>query len=181
MAQKADEKPKSSISMSDTQFKELLTTVMTGISSASPTRTSKTFTSCTARFSGIRESSQVESFLAAVNTFKEVEKLDDALALAGLPLILTDDAAIWWQGSKDNVLTWKDFTDRLRSTFAPKKMAYKIYQEIIEIKQDSQTPTEIFVAEKRALLAQLPKPTHSDQQQIDLVFGQIRFEIREKI
>ncbi|CAG9116487.1 unnamed protein product [Plutella xylostella] len=123
----------------------------------------------------------VESFLAAVNTFKEVEKLDDKLALAGLPLILTDDAAIWWQGSKDNVLIWNDFTDRLRSTFAPKKMAYKIYQEIIEIKQDSQTPTEIFVAEKRALLAQLPKPTHSDQQQIDLVFGQIRFEIREKI
>lgn len=48
-------------------------------------------------------------------------------------------------------------------------------------KQKDDTLTEIFIAEKRALLSELPSPGHNEQQEIDLVYSQIRFAIREKI
>lgn len=43
--------------------------------------------------------------------------------------------------------------------------------------------TENFVAHKRLLFSQLPKPEyeHSELQQIDLIFGQLRFDIKEKM
>ncbi|XP_063545726.1 uncharacterized protein LOC134753718 [Cydia strobilella] len=70
---------------------------------------------------------------------------------------------------------------RIRNSFTVKKPAYAILQDIIEIKQDKNTPTEIFIQKKRALIAQLPPPRFTEQFEIDMIFGQLRFEIRDKI
>ncbi|KAL0860154.1 hypothetical protein ABMA27_010461 [Loxostege sticticalis] len=69
----------------------------------------------------------------------------------------------------------------LRNMFAPKKLPYVIYQEIVQTSQDRQS-TETFIAEKRALIAQLPE-THRlvEDQLIDLVYGQLRLDIRERV
>ncbi|XP_061704023.1 uncharacterized protein LOC133515494 [Cydia pomonella] len=107
--------------------------------------------------------------------------LEDNAILEGLPLILQDDAAVWWQGVKHEIDTWEEFEIRLRHAYAPKKPTYAILQDIIEIKQDKNTPTEIFIQKKRALIAQLPPPRLTEQFEIDMIFGQLRFEVRDKI
>ena len=161
--------------MSREQFQQLLATVASG------SKHSGSMVRCPVKFNGNKSASEVESFLAAVRVFKKVEHIEDEDVLTGMPLILTNDAATWWQGIKNQVKTWSQFEERLRHAFAPKKLAFIVYQEIVERKQKKDTLTEIFVAEKRALLADLPAPGHTEQQEIDLVFGQIRFEIREKL
>lgn len=163
---------KMSVNMSDSQFKELISAITVS------KRETSTFARCSAKFGGSK--TEVEPFLAAVTVYKEVEKISDANALEGLPLVLVGDAAIWWQGVKGHVKAWGNFKERLRNTFSPKKLDYELYQEIVGIKQDDETPTEIFIAKKRALLAEMSQP-HTDQQEISLVFGQIRLAVREKI
>jgi hypothetical protein len=43
------------------------------------------------------------------------------------------------------------------------------------------TTTEEFVRRKRILFSQLPKPTHPETQQLDMIFKLLWLEIREKI
>lgn len=162
------------LGMTTGQFRELLQAVGNG-------RKKISLSECPARYNGARSSIAVEAFLAGVSTFKNVEGLADKSVFEGLPLILQDDAAVWWQGVKHEVKTWDEFENRLRYTYAPKKPAYQVFQEIIEIKQDDNTPTEIFIQGKRALIAQLPPPRLTEAHELDMVFGQIRFEIRDRI
>lgn len=159
--------------LSDEQFKTLMEVVAGNKKSS--------FATCTTVYEGERDSNTVEAFLAAISVFKEVEKISDIDALTGLPLVLKKDAATWWQGIKDQVITWEDFKKKLRHAFAPKKPAYIIYQELIQTKQQYNEPTEKSIAEKRVLLAQLPKPEHTEQQQLDMVFGQLNMKIKEKV
>ncbi|XP_045778552.1 activity-regulated cytoskeleton associated protein 2-like [Maniola jurtina] len=160
--------------LSDEQFKALLAAVGGGSKKGS-------FATCTISYEGERDSNTVEAFLAAVSVFKQVEKISDEDAIAGLPLILKKDAATWWQGIKEGITEWDDFKKKLRHSFAPKKPAYKIYQEIINVKQQYDEATEKFVAQNRMLLAQLPKPEHTEEQQLDMVFGQLKLTIKEKV
>lgn len=169
---RSSEPQEMAINMTDSQFKELLLAITTS------TRDRSTFAQCPAKFGGSK--TEVEPFLAAVTVFKEVEKISDANALEGLPLVMVGDAAIWWQGVKAHIKTWDNFKERLRHTFSPKRLDYELYQDLVNVKQDEQTPTEFFIAKKRALLAEMSEP-HTDQQEISLVFGQIRLAVREKI
>lgn len=131
-------------------------------------------------YTGTRDTEAVEAFLAAATVYKSIEQINDAEALRSVPLILKDEVATWWNGVKKDVTTWTDFQNRLRLAFAPKRPAYQIYQEIIAIKQGSGELTETFVSKKRALFAQLPE-SHSETQQLDMLYGQVRYEIRVKL
>ncbi|XP_072934867.1 uncharacterized protein [Epargyreus clarus] len=139
------------------------------------------FASCTAYFNGTRNSDVVETFLAAATTFKLVEHIDDEDALRSIPLILKEEAAVWWNGIKEQVTNWTDFQARIRHAFAPRRPAYQIYQDIVGVNQKEEELTEVFIAKKRALFAQLPEPSHSESQQIDMIYGQINLNIRERI
>ncbi|CAH2236855.1 jg13465 [Pararge aegeria aegeria] len=160
--------------LSEEQFKTLLEAVGGGTKKGS-------FAACTTFYEGERESNAVEAFLAAVSVYKEVERISDEDAITGLPLVLKKDAATWWQGVKEGITQWSDFKKRLRHAFAPKKPAYIIYQELIGVKQEHNEHTEKFIAQKRMLLAQLPKPEHTEEQQLDMIFGQLKLSIKEKV
>ena len=135
---------------------------------------------CPERYGGPNNDIEAESFLGNISTYKIVEKIPDEDALNGLSIVLQGDPQTWWFGIKKEVKSWKEFEKRFRDTFAPKKMNYQVLQDIIEKKQDKQTNTEIFVARKRALIAQIETDIAVNLQ-IDMVYGQLRFQIREKI
>ncbi|KAH9639661.1 hypothetical protein HF086_017655 [Spodoptera exigua] len=162
-----------SVNMSDAQFEALLARLPPGRHGS--------FATCNARYTGVKNSEEVEAFLAAASVFKQIENISDAEALTGIPLILQGEAAVWWQGVKHQVTTWKNFKERLRHAFAPKKPAYRLYQEIVGIKQDFETSTENFIAQKRMLFAQLPAPEHTEGQQLDMIYGQLKNRIQEKV
>lgn len=128
------------------------------------------FSNCTARFSGERSSTKVEEFIAAISTFKAVEKISDADAISGMPMILEGDAAEWWRGVKSKAEAFDDIIRMLREAFSPPKPSWRIYVEVFETKQQKNEATDIFIRKKRALLSQLHNvPAEADQ--IDILFG----------
>lgn len=138
-------------------------------------------TSCTARYSGERNSAKLEEFLAATSTFMACENISDAEAIRGFPMLLQNEAATWWSGVKENVRDWDSLATLIRQTFAPRKLPYQIYIEIFKEKQAEGVPTDVFLNAKRALLATLPTGSHSEEQQINLLFGLLRHQIRERL
>lgn len=125
--------------MSEEQFKMLLATM------GSMNIKKGSFTGCTARFKGETQPEKVEEFITVTTIYKNIEKISDADALTGLPLLLQDKASTWWQGIKDNQNVWVDAMSLLRKTFAPDKPAYKVYIEIFENKQAKGASTDLFV------------------------------------
>ncbi|XP_052738593.1 uncharacterized protein LOC128198270 [Bicyclus anynana] len=164
---------KMAVSFTEEQFTSLI--------SALSNQQRRSFASCTASYDGTRSTEAVESFLTSARVFKNIEKINDEHALDGLPLLLKSEACTWWQSIKSNVRSWEDFEAQLRHAFAPLKPAYLIYQEIMNNKQEASMATEIFLSKKRLLFAQLPEPKHFETQQIDMLFGLLHINIREKI
>lgn len=73
----------------------------------------------------------------------------DALGtLAGLPLVLHNEAAVWWQGVKTFITSWKHFEAALRNYFSPRKPEYLIFLEACRVKQQPEVTTDDFVAKK---------------------------------
>ncbi|GBP70991.1 Activity-regulated cytoskeleton associated protein 2 [Eumeta japonica] len=60
---------------------------------------SGSFAKCTARFDGSASDPDVlETFLDAIEVYKECLNINDEHALRGLPILLTGNAAVWWRG-----------------------------------------------------------------------------------
>ncbi|KAL0871265.1 hypothetical protein ABMA27_005020 [Loxostege sticticalis] len=142
---------------------------------ATPSRaaetTSGSFTTCSYTYDGRKNADVVEAFLSEVNIFKRRERIPDQAALEELPLLLKDEAGIWWQGVKGEIDTWEKFQMRLRDTFAPKKEAYLIFHEITQIKQGRDISTEDFIRHKRFLFSQLSNPALTETLQLDILYG----------
>ncbi|XP_037302049.1 activity-regulated cytoskeleton associated protein 2-like, partial [Manduca sexta] len=76
------------------------------------------FAKCTARFDGLTKNADVlEAFIDAIVVYKECTNVNDEHAVKGLPILLTGEAAIWWQGVKASVSSWEDALRRLRGSF----------------------------------------------------------------
>lgn len=159
---------------------EKLVTQLAAPSRAAET-TSGSFTTCSYTYDGRKSADVVEAFLSAVNIFKRRERIPDQAALEELPLLLKDEAGIWWQGVKGEIDTWEKFQMRLRDTFAPKKEAYLIFHEITQIKQGRDISTEDFIRHKRFLFSQLSNPALTETLQLDILYGILSLEIRDKI
>lgn len=164
---------KMSVNLSDDQFDRLIKSL---------NNRRGTLASCRTSYDGTKNSETVEAFLAAVRVFKKVEGISDADALDGVPLLLHDEAAIWWQGMKETVSSWEQFEEHLRANFAPKKPEYLIYHEIISERQAKPQDTATFIAKKRMLFSQLPKAEHlKEKQQLDLIYSLLNLTIRDKV
>ncbi|KAF9405617.1 hypothetical protein HW555_013721 [Spodoptera exigua] len=96
------------MAMSNEQFQQLLSTITANKRG--------TFASCTFTYDGKKNSDVVEAFLAAATVFKSTEKISDSDALQSLPLLLRDEAAVWWQGEAN--VTTEAFIARKRSLFS---------------------------------------------------------------
>ncbi|CAK9809129.1 Retrovirus-related Pol polyprotein from transposon 297 [Anthophora quadrimaculata] len=146
----------------------------------SPRNAEKYFTHCPARFDGTRTKEAVDDFLASADFFRSSEGIKDKNAVKGLTLLLQGPAHTWWIGIKDSITTWKEAQAAIRNEFAPSPPAYQIYQQVFATNQDSQTPTGLFVSEKRALLAQV-NPLDTEVRQLDLIYGLLHLRIRDRV
>lgn len=136
---------------SNAQFREL----MSGLSMRQETRS--TFSNCTARFSGGRNSTKVEDFLVTILVYKEAEGISDLYALTSLPLLLDGYASSWWQGVQDEARTFTDAVYLLRNAFAPVKPDWRIFSEICQERQKTFETTDEFICRKRRLFANYQK------------------------
>lgn len=79
------------------------------------------FSRCTARYNGERNTSRLEDFIATISVYKDSENVSDKNALVGFPLLLEGFASNWWQGVKNEAKSFEDALKLLRSSFAPPK------------------------------------------------------------
>jgi hypothetical protein len=145
-----------------------------------PNTRKRHFTHYTARFGGTRSHEAIEDFIASADFYKDSEEIAGANALSGLSILLQGDAFKWWVGVKRTITTWENAKKAIRDEFDPRPPAHRIYQIIFETKQDANTPTGLFIAQKRALLAQVTPPD-SESRQIEFLYGLLRQEIKDKI
>ncbi|XP_047021785.1 activity-regulated cytoskeleton associated protein 2-like [Helicoverpa zea] len=174
------------VSFSDDQFRDLLGVLASRNDqvlqkSGSFASCTGSFASCTARFDGSRNTAVVEAFLSTISTYKKIEALSNDNAIEGLTLLLIGEASIWWLGVKDTITSWQEAVSLIRSTFAPKRPAYLVYDEIVCDKQQSPVGTELFVAKKRALMEELPKPSLTPSQGLDLLYTSLHISFRDRI
>uniref|UniRef100_A0A1B0FMT0 Retrotransposon gag domain-containing protein n=1 Tax=Glossina morsitans morsitans TaxID=37546 RepID=A0A1B0FMT0_GLOMM len=139
------------------------------------------FSNCPNRFSGQRAHEDVEEFIDAIETYKNMEQITNEDALKGLPLLFSGLALTWWKGIHREFKTWENAINLLRENFSPVKPAYQIYKEFFEAKQGEYQSIDTFVVQKRALLAKLPEGTLDKQTEIDFIYGLLNFKSREKI
>ncbi|XP_055839261.1 activity-regulated cytoskeleton associated protein 1-like [Episyrphus balteatus] len=148
---------------------------------AAPAPSKGSFTNCSSRFGGQRDHDAVEQFITSMETYKEIEHINDEDALRGISLLFYGLASTWWQGVKREAKTWPDAIELIRSHFSPTKPAYQIYMEIFQSSQDAGTAIDTFVCQKRALLAQLPEGRHNEETEIDLIYGLLHVNYRKHI
>ncbi|XP_026727067.1 uncharacterized protein LOC113493330 [Trichoplusia ni] len=139
---------------------------------------SASFSNCPARFPGIGD---IRPFITAILNFKECTGMADEVALRGLPLLLTDVAAMRWQAEKHTVSSWSEAVALLRNTYKVRPSPYKVYRHLFGTHQKEDQSTEVFVKKARALLSQLPPFTLTEDTQLDLVYGLLNRHIREKV
>lgn len=137
------------------------------------------FSKCSARFDGTT-GILVESFIDSIETYKDCTGIADDIAIRGLTMLLTGEAAIWWQGIKDTVSTWTDAVDSLKNAFGPYLPPHKIYRELFKLNQESNCLTEIFVSKFRSLISRLAVK-HDENTQLDMLYGGLNIKIREKL
>ncbi|XP_060810070.1 activity-regulated cytoskeleton associated protein 2-like [Amyelois transitella] len=128
------------------------------------------FAECTARFDG-EKSSNVESFVDAIEVYKDCVGVSDENALRGLPMLLTGLAATWWQGVKDHTPTWSAAIEALKQPFGPRLPPHKIYRKIFEREQRSNEATDLFICHIRAIMSLLPLHSLSMTVQLDMTYG----------
>ncbi|XP_060810231.1 uncharacterized protein LOC132904321 [Amyelois transitella] len=100
-------------------FERLLERVIRQPPSPTPASTpafaagSGTFTHCTARFSGDAGDS-VEAFIDGIQSYKDCANVFEENALRGLSMVLTHNAAVWYQGIKKEITTWDGVIELLQ-------------------------------------------------------------------
>uniref|UniRef100_V5I885 Retrovirus-related Pol polyprotein from transposon 17.6 n=1 Tax=Anoplophora glabripennis TaxID=217634 RepID=V5I885_ANOGL len=169
--------------MSEEQFQRLLAT-LTVRKDSPPSQTtlsqSGNFTQCSSRFKG-DEHSDVNAFIDAIKIYKDCTHISDVNALRGLPMLLDDFAATWFQGVKGTIQTWSEAVTLLKTTFGQQKAPYRVYRELFAHEQDLKTSTDVFICRARSLLANIPQGDLSEKVQIDMVYGLLHKRIREKV
>ncbi|XP_028162014.1 uncharacterized protein LOC114353992 isoform X2 [Ostrinia furnacalis] len=162
--------------MTDSQLALLLSQI--GSRAAPVPAMQSNFAACTHRFDGKKN---VIPFLEAIEIYKESVAMTDAMAMRGLPMLLTDFAAEWWQGVKHSVTTWSEALALLRNTYGPRLPPHMIYKELFRREQGDEN-TDVFVCKSRALLSQLPANTiPEDPVQLDMVYGLLHRRIRRQV
>ncbi|XP_073836178.1 activity-regulated cytoskeleton associated protein 1-like [Musca autumnalis] len=136
---------------------------------------------CPYRYGGERDREILEEFIFSTKTYKDVQRISDEEALAGLPLLFYQDASIWWQGVRHHLKSWNQAIESLREHFAPSRPAYQIYLEFFEDKQDDIITIDRFLDKKRAILAQLPHGRHNEETELDLLYGLLHLKYRKFI
>lgn len=175
------------ITMSDEQFQLLLERIQSvnrevtspQLNDSSDAGKSGNFVKCTSRYDG-EKSSDVESFISAVEVYVDCANVSEENALKGLPMLLTGEAATWWLGVKDQNRSWPEAIEALRAAFGRKKAAFQIYKELFQMEQDFTTPTDLFVSRARALLSEIPDNL-PEKVKLDMVYGLLNKRIRKRI
>ncbi|XP_073841546.1 activity-regulated cytoskeleton associated protein 2-like [Musca autumnalis] len=157
----------------DSQFQQLLQVMQKNNRTGS-------FSHCTARFRGQRDAAVVEEFITAITVYKEIESISDDDAVKGLQLLFEDYAANWWIGVKSTVTTFSNAIKLIKNTFSPPLPDWRIFATISETRQQNKEHTDNFICKKRLLFSQLKVPV-AEEVQINIVFGLLNTNIRERV
>lgn len=139
------------------------------------------FSNCNYFFSGQVDHDAVDEFITSVETYKEMEGISDRDALKGISLQFKGPAAMWWKGVKRDAKTWKAALQLVRDHFSPAQPSYQIYMQIFETKQGYGEVIDAFVCKQRALLAKLPEGRHTEEVELDFIYGLLQQKYKGNI
>lgn len=180
----AESNVSNSITLTNEQFATLLRQIQTTTGNNPVVNVAQpqgNFSRCTSRFNGDK-TEDVESFIDAIETYKNCLNITDENALKGLPILLTGLAATWWRVVKSTLITWDAAIRALRQTYGSKKPPHRIFKELFSREYKEDTPSDIFICEARALLSKLSYAVSLPETvQLDMVYGLLAYPIRKEV
>ncbi|KAJ8711136.1 hypothetical protein PYW07_008378 [Mythimna separata] len=135
------------------------------------------FALCKERFNGVGD---VRPFINAVIDFKYCAEMKDETALRSFALLLTDQAAHWWQANKTFINDWDSALKLLRSSFRPRTQPHRIYRRFFSAPQTEES-TAAFVQRTKGLLSKIPANTLTQETQLDLIFAMLDRRIKDNV
>lgn len=95
------------------------------------------FAACKTRYSGAPDES-LDGFIDAIEAYKDCAGVSDVNALRGISMLLTHDAATWWQGVKSTITTWSSAVQCMRSAFGDSRPPHRLYRDLFNMTQESE-------------------------------------------
>lgn len=129
------------------------------------------FSNCPAFYDGTEDEGELYRFIADVFMYKDSNNISDEDAVENFSKLLCGTVKSRWEKEKLKNPTFLDAIKWLKLTYDPKKPAYMVYQDIINLKQRNMSLRE-FVEAKRKLFSQLSFD-NIEQMQLDLVYAQL--------
>ncbi|CAK1591918.1 unnamed protein product [Parnassius mnemosyne] len=96
-------------------------------------------------------------------------------------MLLSHEAATWWQGIKPQVTDWHDAVHNIRCAFRDRRPPHKIYRDLFSQTQQENEKTDLFVSKARALLMKLPQGDLTEKVQLDMMYGLLNTTIKKRI
>lgn len=171
------------IIMTNEQLQDLIANMTQAFvqAQAPPPSSTGNFSNCASRFSGNKDE-DVEAFINAITVYKDCVNVSNGNAVKGLPMLLDNHAATWWQGIQSTISTWDEALLALRHSYGLNMPSYKIFKELFSREQKDREPTDIFVNACRALIARLPKPPELHIiHQLDMVYALLNRRIKHRL
>ncbi|XP_045783266.1 activity-regulated cytoskeleton associated protein 2-like [Maniola jurtina] len=137
------------------------------------------FSKCSSRYSGASNEC-VEGFIDAIQVYKSCLQITDDNAVKGLSMLLSDKAALWWQGVRKSVADWDDAILRLQSAFGARRPPFVIYRELFALAQKDEN-TDIFISKVRSLFAKLPEEDLCERVELDMTYSLLDRRIRKRL
>ena len=134
-------------------------------------------TRCPVRFYGSGDDPEV--FLAAINSYKTSNDINDVDAISALPVLLLERAGSWWNTVKSTTLTWAGFQTNFRFAFGDNWTNSLVLQKWMQMQHDQSEPAELFISRCRDLLTHFSAAAAvTVHLQIDFTFTKLHPNLR---
>ncbi len=123
----------------------------------------RTLAKCQVVYDG-KDPSRVAAFLRQVEDYRLAKEVTEAAALRSFALILQGPALDWWHGKRDQIHSWADFTDVLRTSYQPWEYDFQILDEIRARKQQRGETINEYSVVIRELFLRMRRPPDENEQ-----------------
>lgn len=136
------------------------------------------FNNCTFRFDGNRE--YTETFIQQVESYKAATRLDDDAARASLFTLFMEPVSTWWRNLQKRTPTWNEAITGLRRAYGDHQAPEVVWQEVFRRQHGPNESAEEFLSQRLNLINRIvPRPR--EQNQVDMILGGLRQELRKHI
>lgn len=118
----------------------------------------------------------LHSFLERIEDMQKAYNIPDNELIKGIPILLRDDAILWFRNECPEIESWAAFEHKLKQFFLSTSEQRDLERQIRECKQYSSEPIRTFITRLSTLIRR--KNTYSPEEKMDTLYYGIKPDFR---